>query len=113
MRSEELAVIRELLQEQKSRLEAGLTSIAEDVVTDLHAPNEPLEAPSEALDKTLVIQEAEENILDQVREALRRIDDGEFGLCRKCRKEIPATRLQAILYTPWCVECSQKIARKG
>lgn len=109
MQKQELATYRQLLLDRKRRLTGELNSIVEDVVNDLHPPNEPLEVPSEALDKTLVLQATEEGLLDHVRNALERIDDGSYGTCSKCGQAIPSGRLQAIPYTPWCVECARKM----
>ena len=113
MRKQELAAYRQLLMDQKSRLTGELGSIVEDVVNDLHPPNEPLEVPSEALDKTLALQATEESLLDAVRDALERIDDGSFGECVKCGQVIPTDRLQAIPFTRWCVECARKVETGG
>jgi DnaK suppressor protein len=113
MRKEELASYRQELMERKGRLRGGLNSIVKEVVADMRAPNEPLEAPSEAVDKTLVLQETEEDMLQQVQDALLRIDDGTFGKCRECGRDIPAGRLQAIPFTPWCVECAKEKERAG
>ena len=109
MRKEELKQHRQMLLSLRRRLTGEINSIVEDVVTDLHAPNEPLEAPSEAVDKSLVLQETEEGILSQVRDALERIDQGAFGTCSECGQDIPAGRLEAIPYTPWCVACARKM----
>jgi DnaK suppressor protein len=43
-----------------------------------------------------------------VREALARIDDGTFGKCVDCGREIPEARLEAVPWTPYCVEDQQK-----
>ena len=113
MRKQELAAYRQLLMDQKSRLTGELNSIVEDVVNDLHPPNEPLEVPSEALDKTLTLQATEEGLLDDVRDALERIDDGSYGACSECGEAIPTDRLQAIPFTRWCVECARKVETGG
>ena len=106
MRKEELKTYRQTLLDRRRRMTGEVNSLMEDVVTDLHAPNEPLEAPSEAVDKSLVLHEAEVCLLADVREALERIENGTYGTCRECGEEIPAGRLQAIPATPWCVECA-------
>ena len=41
-----------------------------------------------------------------VLEALRRIDEGTYGLCVRCGVAIPAARLDLIPETPYCVEHS-------
>ncbi len=42
--------------------------------------------------------------------ALARIDDGAYGACVRCGSEIPAERLEAIPWTPYCVACSRQIS---
>jgi DnaK suppressor protein len=40
--------------------------------------------------------------------ALRRIDRGEFGNCQMCQKEISKKRLNALPWTPFCIDCQEK-----
>ena len=58
---------------------------------------------------TLGLIQNEEQALDEIAAALDRIDQGTFGRCEECHKEIPKTRLQAIPYTRHCVECARKL----
>jgi len=48
------------------------------------------------------------NILQQIDEALYKIEKGSYGLCEVCGKEIQARRLQAIPYTSLCIHCAKK-----
>jgi DnaK suppressor protein len=48
--------------------------------------------------------ENENEILLEVREALTRIDDGEFGLCLFCNESIPLGRLEVRPYARFCLE---------
>ena len=50
--------------------------------------------------------EAEHNagVLEQVRDALRRIDDGTFGTCVVDGGPIETHRLEAVPWTPYCLE---------
>jgi DnaK suppressor protein len=49
----------------------------------------------------------EEQIIEEINLTLDRIEQGTFGRCEKCRKDIPKERLQALPYTRFCVECAQ------
>jgi DnaK suppressor protein len=40
--------------------------------------------------------------LTQVRDAMRRIDEGSFGKCIDCGRAIEPARLEAIPWTPYC-----------
>ena len=43
-----------------------------------------------------------------VEAALERIEAGTFGKCVDCGKPIGRERLEAIPYTPWCIECASE-----
>lgn len=43
----------------------------------------------------------------QVLQALRRMDDGEFGYCAECGEEIPLGRLNIDPAFPTCVRCAK------
>ena len=42
-------------------------------------------------------------------EALRKIEEGTYGICEMCGGRIKKTRLQAIPYAQHCIECQRKI----
>ena len=46
--------------------------------------------------------------LNAVRGALQRIDSGEYGICVDCGREIGAKRLEAVPWTPYCIEDQEK-----
>jgi DnaK suppressor protein len=43
--------------------------------------------------------------------ALQRIADGSFGECVQCGVEIGAKRLEALPWTPHCINCQEKIEK--
>jgi DnaK suppressor protein len=47
--------------------------------------------------------------LSLVRLALERLHDGGFGECMHCTKEIGEKRLEALPWTPYCIQCQEKI----
>ena len=46
--------------------------------------------------------------LQDTRAALRRIDDGTFGVCEDCDEEIPPKRLSAVPWASLCVVCQEE-----
>ncbi len=46
--------------------------------------------------------------LERLKNALTRIDDGKYGLCVRCGKEIPIERLRYVPEALICVPCSEK-----
>lgn len=49
--------------------------------------------------------------LSMVRQALLRIQDGTFGDCVRCEREIGLKRLEALPWTPFCIDCQEKLER--
>jgi RNA polymerase-binding protein DksA len=58
---------------------------------------------------TLGLMENEEQVLEQIEAALERIEEGTYGICIDTGKKIPKTRLNAIPYTPYCVEAASRL----
>ena len=48
-----------------------------------------------------------------VREASERIENGTYGQCVVCGREIPEARLRAVPWTPYCIEDQEKREPKG
>ncbi len=46
--------------------------------------------------------------LQHLNAALTRIENGEYGLCTVCGKEIPKERLEAVPHTRLCVPCKSQ-----
>ena len=48
--------------------------------------------------------------LDEVDAALARIDNGKYGTCENCGKDIGAARLEARPEATLCIDCKSKLA---
>ncbi len=46
--------------------------------------------------------------LDDVNEAFTKIDDGSYGTCHSCGKEIGAARMEARPFSLYCVDCKTR-----
>lgn len=49
--------------------------------------------------------------LTLVKNALERLKDGGFGECVECGNQIGAKRLEALPWTPYCIDCQEKVER--
>jgi len=45
--------------------------------------------------------------LNKIEEALRKIDEGTYGICEDCGAEIPEERLKVIPFAIYCVDCME------
>ncbi len=48
---------------------------------------------------------------DRVKEAITRIDKGEYGICELCGEPIKKERLEAVPYSSMCVKCASQAGR--
>ncbi|MGP0062110.1 MAG: TraR/DksA family transcriptional regulator [Isosphaeraceae bacterium] len=58
---------------------------------------------------TLGLIENEQGTLEQVNEALSRMELGTFGHCVECSELISKARLEAIPYARHCIKCARKL----
>jgi DnaK suppressor protein len=57
--------------------------------------------------------DSESTLLRQVRAALRRILDGNFGPCMDCESPISPKRLAAVPWATRCIQCQEAADRNG
>ncbi len=64
---------------------------------------------------TLRIRDRERRLITKIREALQRIEDGEFGICESCGEDIDKKRIDARPVTTLCIDCktNQEISEKA
>lgn len=56
----------------------------------------------------LLIRGRERKLLQKIREALQRIEDGTYGICEMCGDDIGVERLKARPVTTLCIECKRR-----
>src|SRR4051812_36324007 len=56
----------------------------------------------------LKLKQTDAKILQAIEEALRRIEDGTYGICKDCGESIAEARLNAIPWTRSCIACKEK-----
>jgi DnaK suppressor protein len=56
--------------------------------------------------------ERRSQLLKEIQAALRRLDEGSYGLCMGCEKPIPKKRLVALPWAAYCVVCQEALDRQ-
>lgn len=100
------AELRERLESKKNELESRLARITENVRRGYHPDSK--ERAKELEDSEVVDalgNEARAEIR-KISSALKRMDDGDYGLCTSCGAEIAGKRLEAYPYAALCIECA-------
>ncbi len=82
----------------------------QDVSLMEHEVGDEADAATQSSERELLFElsDNERQTLDAVEAALRKMDQGQFGLCESCRKQIAKPRLQAIPHARYCIECQSR-----
>ncbi|MEX2172942.1 MAG: TraR/DksA family transcriptional regulator [Pirellulaceae bacterium] len=113
MKPEKREQYRKLLLELRERVAGQAENVAESIQEDLSPTGNGSTAPvhladiaSSTVDADVRVLQTERGILSDVDTALVRIDDGTYGKCQRCGREIADERLRAIPYAGRCVRCA-------
>jgi DnaK suppressor protein len=94
---------RELLADL-ARLKGEAREAGEAEVRDATDEATADQGSAEALEEVTM----ESRTLEQVEDALKRVADGTYGKCVICGRQISPARLEAIPWTPYCLEDQAK-----
>lgn len=61
-----------------------------------------------AEDIDIAILEKHKDTLNKIDEALRKLEEGTYGICNDCGQEISEKRLKALPFAIYCIECQQR-----
>ena len=122
-RKEELAQFRAMLQKQLELVQGNLNALAGD-----NLKRSPLDSTGDIsshsthmadhgtdnFDRELALSLASsrQDSIYEIEDAIRRIDEGEYGTCQSCGKPVERPRLKALPFAKKCVAC-QSAAERG
>ena len=106
MKESEIKKYRALLTGKREEI-AGKSRSREDIW--IVQSNEQIETVVLAGEREFAVRtlERETKALAEVEAALRRIDDGEFGICLECEEPISPKRLAAVPWAGYCLHCQE------
>jgi len=95
----DLPKYRKLLEDEQRRVQSELESLQSQ-----NSGSSESDETAELADYDQDIEGSEQTVLRLIETALRKIDDGTYGVCERCGEPITAARLEAIPYTPYCIK---------
>src|ERR1700757_4939064 len=106
MTKTELNKFKEVLETKQAELMQVLRN--REGITIEKSPD-ALDEVQNAAERELAIRnlDRESNLLRNVRAALRRMDEGTFGVCLHCEEDISPKRLAAVPWTAFCIQCRE------
>lgn len=122
MKPDEVESFRHQLQNLSARLRGDLEQMTDEALrrngaeSSGNLSNVPLhmaDVGTENYDQefTLGLIENEQLTLEQIQDAMIRINSGSYGKCVECEEMIGKERLKAIPYTPYCIECARAMEK--
>ena len=113
---------REALLEERKRVAAAIQNLhdenpgtlAEDAGEETAYDNHLADTATETYDRELdyTLEENSEHVLAEIDAALRRIENGTYGTCTNCGKQIPEERLEALPWATLCIDCQRDQERR-
>jgi YteA family regulatory protein len=113
---------REALLEERTRVQAALENLQEETsgtlsedageqsAYDNHLADTATETYDRELDYTL--EENSQHVLAEIEAALKRIEEGTYGMCSNCGNQIPEERLEALPWATLCIDCQRDLERR-
>lgn len=119
MSKKELNKYKTLLIKEREKIGVGLSHIAQDALKtsqreasgDLSGYSFHMaDVASDNYEVEFSLGRAgeEQNVMYAIDEALKRVEDGSYGNCTICGKQIPKKRLSALPHTELCITCQAK-----
>lgn len=105
---------RKLLEKSLARLVEEASQTVNGMSSEKALFPDPTDRASLESDRNFLlrIRDRERRLLLKIQEALKRIDEGTFGICQECGEEISESRLKARPVATLCVECKRKQERQ-
>lgn len=106
------------LEERRDKLQTELDSVrGDDIKNEADYPDygdseDDNSAEVAAFSTNLSLESTLEKALRDVNDALQRIEDGAYGICKYCKQEIDERRLLARPSSSACIKCKEEMKRR-
>ncbi len=115
MNKKELKKFKDILEERRQAITQTSESISEQsVVFDPNDLPDEVDLASSETDQAinLKLRDRERTLLRKIDKALKKIEDGEYGICESCGEAIGLKRLEARPVTDLCINCKEEQERR-
>lgn len=102
------------INEKKLAMEQMLRELTDESITrtelQIETYADALDQIQSAADRDFAVIRIDQKakLAREVRTALRKIDDGSYGICEECEAPIPPRRLDALPFAKLCVRCQEQ-----
>jgi RNA polymerase-binding transcription factor len=120
--AQEIDELRTRLEAERGELADQLTTIEDqafaatqsDMSGDVGVDDESADAGTATFEreKELSIEQNVRDLIQKIDRALKRIEDGTYGICEVCGKPIEKARIKALPYVDLCIKDAQARSRR-
>jgi DnaK suppressor protein len=100
---------RDMLCRERAALVGRMRSLTQDA---LNLEFEQDGVPPSGYEREQALTSLLDGRLSEIDSALARLDDGSYGICADCGKEIPPRRLEVYPFAILCVQCQSMADKK-
>lgn len=112
--------VRDLLLAERSRVLQEIADFDEDLSVSLEDSTEenvydqhPADSATPMLNREMdfSLEENARGLLSQINRALEKLEDGTYGTCDSCGRQINEERLEVVPYATLCIDCKRRLER--
>ena len=103
-------VLRKMLEERRGEIQDKLRAIRSEIPSyqDEVRDSEEQSVTDFAQEMDFALMEMKAQTLIRIDEALLRVDQGTYGTCDECGRDIAEARLSAVPFALLCLECQER-----
>lgn len=103
---EQIAAVQQALREKEGLLQTRLDRIKNNMRAGFHPDSSERATEMENAEVLDALGNEARAELTAIRKALKRIEDGTYGLCVDCEESIEPARLKAYPHAQYCLRCA-------
>ncbi len=110
MKAKELKLYKELLEQRIDNLVGSAGETLDTMSKGDDSFPDPIDRAMSESNRSIELRkrDRERKLIQKIKKAIQRTDDGSYGVCDECGEEISASRLKARPETTLCINCKQE-----
>lgn len=107
MKTKDLVFFRKILSRQLEEMTHKSDAAVSELLTSVAVSADPVDQAELDLERNLTIRmlDRENKLIMKIQKALRKIEDGTFGICEVCGQKIDIERLKSRPVAELCIDC--------
>jgi DnaK suppressor protein len=111
LRRERYQVLKDMLEQRRTEIQDKLRNLRETLPNEITNVRDAEEQSVHDFvqDVELALMEMKSETLQKIDDALRRLEEGTYGTCAECGREISEARLRALPFALLCIEDQERV----